>query len=150
VKGALRDDGSGDLGLWRSDGSEEGTVRIDPEGLSLALLGNSLVIGRTVFFTAGDGGTGAELWKSDGTESGTVLVKDINPGPGSSTPSALTDVNERLVFQACEPARGCEVWESDGTAEGTRPLADIVPGSYSSSPEGFAASRSLLNACCVN
>jgi len=30
------------------------------------------------------------LWNSDGTSGGTALVKDINPGPGSSDPSDLT------------------------------------------------------------
>ena len=43
-------------------------------------------VGDTLFFTADDGVNGNELWKSDGTEAGTVLVKDINPGSGSSSP----------------------------------------------------------------
>lgn len=29
---------------------------------------------------------GKELWKTDGTAAGTVLIKDINPGTGSSSP----------------------------------------------------------------
>ena len=35
-------------------------------------------------FTATDATHGEELWKTDGTAGGTVLVKDINPGSGSS------------------------------------------------------------------
>jgi len=27
-----------------------------------------------------------ELWVTDGTTAGTTLLKDINPGPGSSNP----------------------------------------------------------------
>ena len=38
-------------------------------------------------FPSHDGTNGAELWKSDGTASGTVMVKDINSGSGSSSPS---------------------------------------------------------------
>src|SRR5204863_2421126 len=33
--------------------------------------------------------SGTELWKSDLTEAGTRLVKDINPGSGSSFPDDL-------------------------------------------------------------
>jgi ELWxxDGT repeat protein len=40
----------------------------------------------SLFFNANDGSNGYELWKTDGTSAGTVLVKDINPGAGSSNP----------------------------------------------------------------
>jgi ELWxxDGT repeat protein len=97
-----------------------------------------------LFFFADDGVSGVELWKSDGTAAGTGLVKDINPGPGDSNPTALTNVNGLLVFQACEPQSGCEVWRSDGTEDGTWQLDDIVPGAASSNPSGFTRSGSLL------
>ncbi len=38
--------------------------------------------------------------KSDGTAAGTVMVKDINSGPTSATPSELTNVNGTLFFIA--------------------------------------------------
>ena len=44
-------------------------------------------VGNTLYFTADDGTNGEELWKSDGTASGTVMVKDINSGSGSSSPT---------------------------------------------------------------
>ena len=67
--------------LWKSDGTEAGTVLvkdIDPDDATS--IGPSCLtgVGRTLFFTADDGIHGRELWKSDGTEAGTVLVKDIN------------------------------------------------------------------------
>ena len=71
--------------LWKSDGSEGGTVLVkdihpgaggtyydDPSDLTVA--------GGTVFLGADDGVRGTELWKSDGTDGGTALVKDINVG----------------------------------------------------------------------
>ena len=69
--------------LWKSDGTEAGTVLVkdihpgagDYDGPS-SLTG----VGGTLFFAADDGTHGRELWKSDGTEAGTVLVKDINAG----------------------------------------------------------------------
>src|SRR5437867_7521122 len=52
---------------------------------------NLTAVGGTLFFTrlSPDTGTGAELWKSDA--SGTRVVKDINPGFGSSSPANLTN-----------------------------------------------------------
>ena len=72
--------------LWKSDGTELGTVRVKdirPGGLGSDP--RSLVnFNGVLFFSANDGVNGYELWRSDGTTSGTVMVKDINPGVGSS------------------------------------------------------------------
>src|SRR5215469_10132308 len=43
-----------------------------------------VAIGSTIYFSADDGVHGSELWKTDGTAAGTVMIKDINPGSGSS------------------------------------------------------------------
>jgi ELWxxDGT repeat protein len=73
--------------------------------------------GGVLFFTARDGATGEELWKSDGMPGpGTALVKDIVPGPGSSSPSQLTNVGGTLFFTV---AGRSQLWKSDGTAAGT-------------------------------
>ena len=78
--------------LWKSDGTEEGTVLVKDiapgyqESYPLWLT----VIGDSFFFAMDDAIHGWELWKSDGTEVGTVMVKDINPGSGSSKPEWLS------------------------------------------------------------
>jgi ELWxxDGT repeat protein len=66
----------------------------------------------TLFFRADDGTTGRELWRSDGTAAGTVLVKDINPGPASSSPNELTAVNGTLFFRADDGTTGVELWKT--------------------------------------
>src|SRR5262245_17615654 len=62
------------------------------------------------------------------------LVKDINPGPASSTPFLFANVNGVLFFAANDGVHGRELWKSDGTAAGTVLVKDIDPGPVSSLP----------------
>src|SRR5262245_25120660 len=124
--------------LWKSDGTEAGTVLVRDIGPGSQGSGaNGLVeLNGTLFFRANDGVTGSELWKSDGAEEGAGRVKDILPGSGSALSSALPllDVNGTLFFAADDGVRGFELWKSDGTEAGTLPVKDIRPGSSASFP----------------
>ncbi len=73
----------------------------------------------TLYFSAYDPATGRELWKSDGTEAGTVLVKDVNPGTGSSNARELTRVGSEFFFMADNGTTGWDLYKSDGTPQGT-------------------------------
>ena len=74
------DDGTNGTELWRSDGTEAGTVMV--KDINPGIAGNNIldyvVMGDNLYFQAGSNVYGSELWKTDGTESGTVMVKDIN------------------------------------------------------------------------
>ena len=81
-------DGDTGLELWRSDGTEAGTLRVKdirpgPDG-SFSYPTSLVDVSGTLFFTADDGGSGVELWRSDGTEAGTLRLRDIRPGPSGS------------------------------------------------------------------
>ncbi|MFQ5603319.1 MAG: ELWxxDGT repeat protein [bacterium] len=136
-------DGSTGDELWKSDGTEAGTVLvkdINPQG-------NSVIrwlteVGGTLFFQANDGNNGQELWKSDGTTSGTMFVKDINPG-GHAALSWLTDVGGTLFFQANDGTHGAELWKSDGTEAGTQLVKDLTVSSGSGNSNGRP--RDLIN-----
>ncbi|MFP4440136.1 MAG: ELWxxDGT repeat protein [Chloroflexaceae bacterium] len=95
-------------------------------------------IGDTLFFSAEDGQHGDELWKSDGTPEGTRLVRDINPGPASSSAVLLMNGNGTLFFAADDGQHGTELWKSDGTRAGTLMLRDINPGAEGSRLFQFA------------
>jgi len=139
-------DGIAGIELWKSDGTEAGTVRVKDirpgaGSSSPAFLTN---VNGNLFFSAMEATTGTELWKSDGTEAGTTRVKDINAGSGSSSPSFLTAVNGTVFFSALEPTTGAELWKSDGTDAGTVRVKDINAGAGSSSPIGFTVLSGIL------
>jgi ELWxxDGT repeat protein len=134
------DDGVTGTELWRSDGTEAGTVLLkdfhfQPGGAP----GDLAPMGNRVFFTAYEAATGYELWQTDGTEMGTTLVKDISPGPASSAIDSPTVVGNVLYFTLTniETEIGREMWYSDGTPDGTGLVADIRPGLASSFPADF-------------
>ena len=75
-------DGTNGYELWKSDGTESGTVMVKNIGYSSSSGDPSdmIAVGNTLYFTADDSTNGKELWKSDGTASGTVMVRDIHSG----------------------------------------------------------------------
>ena len=78
---------------------------------------------------------GRELFISDGTQAGTSLVKDINPGPGDSTPSYPGVLGSILLFTAENGSTGQELWRTDGTSAGTWMVKDLEPGAIGSNPQ---------------
>jgi trimeric autotransporter adhesin len=123
--------------LWKSDGTQAGTVLVkDLNSRTDSYPQNPVNVGGTLFFTVNDEVHGTELWQSDGTLAGTKLVRDINTtatGAGSY-PSQLTAVGNVLFFIADDGSHGLELWRSNGTDSGTVMVKDLNPGSAN----GFA------------
>jgi ELWxxDGT repeat protein len=107
---------------------------IDPFGVTPFTLSRGLA-----FFAASTPEHGLELWATDGTSEGTRMVADIVPGPASSSPTELRDVDGVLLFTASTPESGAEPWVTDGTEEGTRTLGEVYPGPAGSHPRSFTA-----------
>jgi ELWxxDGT repeat protein len=129
-------DGAGH-GLFASDGTAPGTIRLTPAGS----MPQSLVAaaGR-VFFTDDDATHGRELWTTDGSVAGTALLGDLLPGSETSSPFEIVASGGGVLFSAAHPSAGRELWRSDGTPGGTALVADLRPGPSGSSPSGLVAS----------
>ncbi|HSG39256.1 MAG TPA: ELWxxDGT repeat protein, partial [Thermoanaerobaculia bacterium] len=134
----------GNAELWKSDGTQAGTVQVKDiqPGAGLSFPSQLIAAGNVVLFSADDGAAGRELWKTDGTEAGTVPVKDIRSGAGSGIrfsydgrdlPDELwAAAGSTVFFPADDGTTGEELWKSDGTEAGTVLVKDIRPGSGSS------------------
>lgn len=101
--------------LWRSDGTEAGTRRVDD-----AWTGWTVAAGDTLFMYRGD------LWKIDGSTPGSQLVAQIPPAEwvwGERVGNELFFVVRLL------DTYDHELWKSDGTTAGTRRIArvDLLP-----------------------
>ena len=136
--------------LWKTDGTEAGTVRLGTVYVPNYGLSRPVVFGDAVYFSGSvDIIYDRELWKSDGTDSGTVLVKDVNPDffgsvPTGSDPKFLTVVNNTLFFVASGSVGGEELWKSDGTEGGTVLVKDIRPGDDPSYPDRLVNMNGIL------
>jgi ELWxxDGT repeat protein len=122
----------GPQGLWKTDGTEAGTVPVaahDP----LIPGGYPVPSGGRLFYSLYDG-TSSNLWVSDGTGPGT---SDIGPG---LNPRNLTDAGGTLFFSAFQPALfHFTLWKSNGTAAGTVQVksVSVIDGSFAVLPGGI-------------
>lgn len=128
--------GGFNIGLWKTDGTPEGTVLLKNDLIDnphSGFITNLEAAGKTLFFN-----TGFALWKSDGTPEGTQKVKSFASIP-ETNPNNLTAVGNDLFFTANDGVHGRELWFSDGTTDGTHLVKDITPGSGSSAVSNLTA-----------
>jgi ELWxxDGT repeat protein len=124
-------DGQNQGQLWRSDGTDAGTVMLNNKLDGDKYPQYPINFNGKIFFTA-QNNLGIELWSTDGTEAGTEVFKDIYNGQGSSSPVNLTTIGNRLFFLADDGLHGKELWSSDGTAEHTSIVKDVANGTTGS------------------
>lgn len=124
--------------LWRSDGTDAGTVLVKDINTDTAVEnGYSFPsfltnVNGTLFFQANDGFHKVGLWKSDGTDPGSSWIMGFNPQGTDPGPLYFTALNGTLFFQANDEICGVslcgvELWRSDGTGPGSVQVKDINP-----------------------
>jgi len=132
----------GTLRLWRTDGTEGGTVVIE-DFTGEGGLGNSLtsdgfrapvLIGANLYFMMSND----ELWRTNGqSDAGTVMVHRFRTSTGSSDSRSFTQMSDgRVVFSAVTEGHGREPWVSD-LAGTTIQIADLFVGPTGSDPQNF-------------
>jgi ELWxxDGT repeat protein len=110
VKGSLYFSGPG--GLYRSDGTPEGTQLLS----AVSSPANQFTaVGDRIYFTSRGG-----LWMTDGTPAGTIPIR----GMGISSQGFLADVAGTLFY-----SDGRALWKSDGTFAGTTQVMTIADNS---------------------
>ncbi|MET0403762.1 MAG: hypothetical protein ABW123_15235, partial [Cystobacter sp.] len=135
------DGSSAGTGLWKSDGTDAGTVLVkvltsDSWRIHYQCL---VAVEDELFFSVYLAGGSYVLWKSDGTEAGTVVVKDF--GPISSSPCVVPDAfleGTGSVLLTVDDGANTTLWKSDGTEAGTVPLHGAGTPGRPLAPEGFA------------
>lgn len=107
---------SGNIGIFASDGTDEGTHFLFDTEKGSKNAGTAVYHKGKAYFSAGQG----ELWSTDGTPANTKLVKDIFADDDDTTFYDY-DLDELLVFQNAIYfiANEEQLWRSDGTEQGT-------------------------------
>ena len=121
--------------LWRTDGTEAGTVLIKDiypgtkSGLNFSL-DHSIIFNDVLYFVADEGTNGKELWRSDGTEASTVSMIDTTASGDNNAfssigqkqyqnQSALMTSADKVLISAETENDDLQLYLTDGTSEGT-------------------------------
>ncbi len=104
--------------LWRTDGTEAGTVLLEDFGSMSFPPTEIIIVGGDIFFKLASGNISINLYKTDGTAEGTFSIFGYDPRTGTNLSNLMED-NGHLVFTVDRLNNRSELWKSDGTIEGT-------------------------------
>lgn len=111
-------------GLWRSDGTADGTVPLTEE--RFIPLGAAAVGERLVFTVHSLGGEFRLLWASDGTPEGTGPLHAASAGPEIDLIGGPLAAGEGVLYLVLSGPDGTsELWATDGTPTGTRGITAL-------------------------
>ncbi|HEV7669087.1 MAG TPA: hypothetical protein VGS22_11215 [Thermoanaerobaculia bacterium] len=123
-------------GLWSSDGTSAGTVRLVSNQISFV---NLAATGEVLFFRS-CGPQRCRLQITDGTAAGTRVL----PGSPSVFPTQVAIAGPRRIFFSGTGSAASELWTSDGTPAGTRLVKRFETGPFATIPYNFVWFRDRL------
>lgn len=120
--------------LWKTDGTESGTVMVKDinVGTGSGFPASFMEMNGVIYFSATDGVNGLQLWRTDGTEGGTQVVLGLADVDGLLEWSDFVVLGDHIFFRGRDAVVGSELWSTDGTAAGTQLFLDINPGPLNS------------------
>ncbi len=123
--------GIGLYDLWAYDTVNFSVWKVEPDIQPTSLV----AVNSDLYFSAGPNNGNVELWKHETATNTTFMVKDINPGTLSSSPSHLTVMGTTIYMSAnAGTTYGTELYAYDTTNNSTWLAADIHPGFAGSAP----------------
>lgn len=112
--------------LWKSDGTETGTLftqNVCPDcTANSGYTGYFTAIQDNLYFVGGNA-----LWRSNGSPFNTVVAFDLTAPGGPQTMRFLKAVGDSLYFAGGPSTSSPDLWISDGTLAGTKQIFDL-PG----------------------
>lgn len=144
-------DAKGQEMLWRTDGTAEGTWRLNRPNPKLAgsFPENVTAAGDRVFYHASDGDQGLDLWMTDGTSRGTTIPYRLPPKERAqlAVPGVLGEIGGSVILSKWRYWLPAGFLRYDGNggpvsllAQGATPPGrpgDFIPFSDSSSPAAW-------------
>jgi ELWxxDGT repeat protein len=120
-------DGVHGMELWKSDGTNEGTVMVKDinPGMANTEISNITAFKSQVLFYVTRSDYKHQLWVSDGTEAGTTMIKDDMPSYQYQFSTGFTPGNNKLYFFISDDGTISHLWQTDGTSGGTKNLVDF-------------------------
>jgi ELWxxDGT repeat protein len=124
------DDGEHGNELWRSDGTDAGTMMVaDSFGPNGGVMSIAPAATRLYYYGFDTPTSPLQLFETDGTAAGTHAVFPSHPAdwrPGGSQ-GVLFTVGDTAFFAASDNATGIEPWITDGTEAGTHMIVNVAP-----------------------
>jgi len=119
--------------LWKSDGSESGTVVLKPSP-TISNISSGVQFKSIFIYEAGDFEFHGEIWKTDGTTPGTSMIKNIKPdftgenstAINSSYPHNFFATDNMVLFLADDGENSFQLWKTTGNETSTRKLTNEV------------------------
>ncbi|WNG13404.1 ELWxxDGT repeat protein [Cystobacter fuscus] len=127
------------VGLWRTDGTDEGTVHVASVYVSTHGPGALTEVDGLLYFSGGSTSSDDEPWRSDGTPEGTFRLADLLPGADGSSPKGFTGLAGAVYFFTEYGTRA--LWRYDPATGVTTRLLSVCESSCSVSNPVVHAGR---------